>query len=108
MRRLRRSAPVAALALLAPLFLTSSSVGSDPAPAAFSQGAAAVCEAATAAPPRSARGEFARLAARGELRGNEDVVTLNVRGYNYGPPAGQRDLIRLHALEAELRKSRNP
>ncbi len=107
MRCMRRRAPVVALALAAPLILSSSSVGSDPAPASSSE--AAVCQAGPAAPQRSVEEEVARLAASVGLPADQDVVMLNGRGYNYGPPQDQRlDRIGLEALKAEalLRKSR--
>lgn len=107
---MRRTTPVAVLALAAALLLSAPSAGSDPVdPAEAPQGG--VCEAGplAATPQRSVEEEVARLAASGQLPADQDVVMLNGRGYNYGPtPEQQLDMIKVEALkaEAELLKRR--
>lgn len=109
-RRLSRRAPVVALALTAPLILSSPGHGSDPAASAEAQGAeAAVCGAAPAAERRELAQLFDRLAAHGALAGTPNVVVLNAQGYSYGHRADlQLERVQLEALrlEAELRRVR--
>ena len=108
-RRLSRRAPVVALALTAPLILSSPGHGSDPAASAEAQGAeAAVCGVAPAAERRELEQLFDRLAAHDAL-GTPNVVVLNAQGYGYGRRADlQLERIQLEALqlEAELRRAR--
>ena len=107
-RRLSRRAPVVALALAAPLIL-STGQAADPAAAGEAQGAErAVCRAVPASNAQwDIDQQFNRLVASGETVGAPDVVVLNTQGYNYGPRTDEQ-LRRLGLealqLEAELRK----
>ena len=108
-RRLIRRAPAVALALTAPLILSSAGRGSDPAVSDDAQGAeAAVCRAVPASnAPRDLEQQVDRLAASGQIAGSPNVVVLNTQGYNYATPADpQLERLRLEALqlEAELRR----
>ena len=107
-RRMSRRAPVVALALTAPLILSSAGHGSDPASAEAQGAEAAVCGVAPAAERRELEQLFDRLAAHDAL-GTPNVVVLNAQGYGYGRRADlQLERIQLEALqlEAELRRAR--
>ena len=105
-RRTSRRAPVAILALAAPLILSSAGQRSDPAASGEAQGAeGAVCQAVPASnAQRDIDPHLDRLVASGEIAGSPEVVVLNNRGYNYGPtPQPELGALR---LEAELRRQR--
>jgi hypothetical protein len=90
-RAIHRGVPLAALALAAPLLLSSSSEVSAGGPVpAMSPGPA--CQAPASAPRD-------RIRAADVAPADEDLVVLNGRGYNYGAnPLGELDRIQVEAL----------
>jgi hypothetical protein len=96
-RAIRRRVPLAALALVAPLMLSSST----PAPASGQAGEASREPLACEGKPTRVSDAVAGLA---RLRGSgppadTDLVVLNGRGYNYGAAdPEQLDRIQLEAL----------
>ena len=105
-RRWSRRVAVLALALTAPLMLSSAGLGSDPAASAEAQRAeAAVCGAA-ANLGWDLEQQITRRVARDETAGTANVVVLNTQGYNYGSAVNpQPERIRLEA-KTGLRRGR--
>jgi hypothetical protein len=97
----RRRVALAALALAAPLMLSSSTTESAAGEAREEASRAPLaCEApATAVFDRRIEGEIARRAAGGGQPADSDIVVLNGRGYNYGPAEpNSLDRIQLETL----------
>jgi hypothetical protein len=104
-RAIRRRAPLAALALAAPLMLSSSSTESAVGEPADQAG---VCEVSPrgVVDPHMIR-EMARLRSANAAPAAADLVVLNGRGFNYGAaePA-PLDRIQLEALMADVESQR--
>jgi len=102
MTRRTRIASLAVIALAVPLVLTVAGNGSGADPAHDAE--AGVCEASSASVAAwNLEDELARLSEQEQAAAGSDLVVLNNRGYNYGPPPDrQLEMIRLQALTADV------
>jgi hypothetical protein len=104
---IRRRVPLAALALVAPLMLSTSSTESAAGEVGdHASGAANTCEAPATATIDRRVAPMARIRGEG-APADANFVVLNGRGYNYGAPdPADFDRVQLEALMAEIESQR--